>query len=243
MRNESLLRVTALEAGYGGARVLNGVSLDLAAGEILGLMGRNGTGRSTALKAMIGLVRPSAGSVRLSGREMAGLATHEIVRSGLAYVPEDRQPFTNLTVAENLRLGIKSGPGRSWTIGEIYAFFPRLRERAETSAGVLSGGEQQMLAIARSLLGAPSVILVDEPTEGLAPMIVERVVEVLREVAAAGVGVLLVEQRLTIVLDIASRIAVLGHGQVVHVGPPDDLRGASPVTQRWLAVASAETVV
>ncbi|MCO6416560.1 ABC transporter ATP-binding protein [Siccirubricoccus sp. KC 17139] len=234
---EPVLDVAGLEAGYGHSRILRGVDLTVGPGEIVGLVGRNGSGRSTALKAMVGLLAPSGGSVRLGGREMAGRPAHAVVRAGLAYVPEDRQPFVNLTVAENLRLGLQPGPGRRWRVDEMFEFFPRLRERARTRAGVLSGGEQQMLALARSLLGGPRVILVDEPTEGLAPLIVARLVEVLRTVAAAGIGILLVEQRLTIVLDLATRIAVLGHGRVVHEGPPGDLRGDSAVTQRWLAVS------
>jgi branched-chain amino acid transport system ATP-binding protein len=234
-----ILEVRDLHAGYGRSRILHGVSFGIDKGEIVSLVGRNGSGRSTTMKAIVGLVRPDSGSVRLDGAEQAGRNAYEIVRDGIAYVPEERQIFDNLSVHENLVLGCQ--PPRNgiaaWTIDQMYAYFPRLLERRGMKAGSLSGGEQQMLTICRSLLGNPRVILIDEPTEGLAPHIVARVVEVVQDIRQHGVAVILVEQKLTIALRISDRVNVVGHGQIVWSGSPVALREDADIRRRWLEVA------
>ena len=235
----SLLHVEDLQAHYGKSHILRGVSFRVAQGEVVSLLGRNGSGRSTTLKTIMGLVRPSAGTVRLGGVELAGGRAFRIARAGLAYVPEEREIFANLTVDENMRIGMQAArPGApTWTPDQMYGYFPHLRERRNTQAGMLSGGEQQMLTICRSLLGNPRVILVDEPTEGLAPKIVEVVTEVIRDICRQGVAVLLVEQKLTIALRVAARVYVMGHGQIVFEGTPASLRNAPEVRRNWLEVA------
>jgi branched-chain amino acid transport system ATP-binding protein len=235
------LTVSGLHAYYGKSHVLRGVSFELPPQSIFSLVGRNGSGRSTTLKSIMGLVRPSEGSVLLDGIEQAGRETRNIVRSGIAYVPEDRLVFPTLTVAENLRMGqLRAAPGRVvWTADQMYAYFPRLFERKDTKAGKLSGGEQQMLTMCRSLLGNPKVILLDEPTEGLAPQIVERLVQAILDIRKRGVSVLLIEQRLTIALDISDRVLVMGHGHVVYDGTPESLRDNTDVQRNWLAVSGA----
>jgi branched-chain amino acid transport system ATP-binding protein len=234
-----ILQVRDLHAGYGKSRILHGVSFDLDRGEIVSIVGRNGSGRSTTMKAIIGLVRPWSGSILLDGVEQAGRRTFEIVRDGIAYVPEERQVFDNLSVEENLILGRQEGrDGRvGWTIGQMYDYFPRLLERRWMKAGSLSGGEQQMLTICRSLLGNPRIIMIDEPTEGLAPHIIARVVEVVEDIRRHGVAVILVEQKLTIALRISDRINIIGHGQIVYSGTPRQLSEDSEVRRRWLEVA------
>lgn len=235
----SLLTVTGLNAHYGKSHILTGVDLTVNEGEIISVLGRNGSGRSTMLKAIIGLVKPSKGSVALRGKELAGLPAHEIVRSGLAFVPEDRLIFDNLTVDENLAIGV----GRTkvattrWTVDEMYDYFPRLRERRSAKAGNLSGGEQQMLTLCRSLLGNPEVMLVDEPTEGLAPQIVEHLVSVLLDIRKRGVAIVLVEQKMTIALRIAQRCLIMGRGQIVFNGSPEQLKNDAEVRRTWLEVA------
>lgn len=232
-----LLAVDDLHAHYGKSHVLQGVSFAVREGEIVSLLGRNGSGRSTTLKTMMGLVKPSRGSVRLADRELAGRRSFQIARDGLAYVPEERLIFGNLTVEENLRLGEQPGHGtRAWRIEEMYAWFPRLAERQRTRAGSLSGGEQQMLTICRSLLGNPRAILIDEPTEGLAPRIVETVMQAIIEIHRAGVAVILVEQKLTIALKAAARVLVMGHGQIVFEGTPAALRERDDIRRAWLEV-------
>jgi branched-chain amino acid transport system ATP-binding protein len=235
----ALLEVEDLHAHYDKSHILHGVHLTIGAGEIVSLLGRNGSGRSTTLKTIMGLVRPSAGIVRLDGVDLAGGRAFRIARAGLAYVPEEREIFANLTVDENMRIGMQAArPGApTWTPDQMYGYFPHLRERRNTQAGMLSGGEQQMLTICRSLLGNPRVILVDEPTEGLAPRIVEVVTEVIRDICRQGVAVLLVEQKLTIALRVAARVYVMGHGQIVFEGTPASLRNAPEVRRNWLEVA------
>jgi branched-chain amino acid transport system ATP-binding protein len=238
-RRRALLEVEGLHAHYDKSHILHGVHLSMAAGEIVSLLGRNGSGRSTTLKTIMGLVRPTAGSVRLDGVELAGARAFRIARAGLAYVPEEREIFANLTVDENLRIGAQP-PRRgvpAWTAEQMYGYFPLLRERRSTLAGMLSGGEQQMLTICRSLLGNPKALLVDEPTEGLAPKIVEVVTEFIRDICRQGVAVLLVEQKLTIALRVAARVYVMGHGQIVFEGTPETLRGSPEVRRDWLEVA------
>jgi branched-chain amino acid transport system ATP-binding protein len=235
----ALLEVEDLHAHYDKSHILHGVHLTIGTGEIVSLLGRNGSGRSTTLKTIMGLVRPSAGIVRLDGVNLAGARAFRIARAGLAYVPEEREIFGNLTVDENMRIGMQPArPGApAWTPSRMYGYFPQLSERRHTQAGMLSGGEQQMLTICRSLLGNPRVILVDEPTEGLAPKIVEVVTEVIRDICRHGVAVLLVEQKLTIALRVAERVYVMGHGQIVFEGTPASLRHAPDVRRNWLEVA------
>jgi len=232
-----MLAVNNLHAFYGKSHVLHGVNLFVGSGEIVSLLGRNGVGRSTTIKAIMGLVT-ARGTVTFHGRDdLLGLKPHEIALRGLGYVPEDRAIFPDITVKENLLLGMKSlRPASRWTIDDMYAQFPRLRERADALAGVLSGGEQQMLTLCRTLIGDPDLIMIDEPTEGLAPQIVEQVARFLREIQRRGVSILLVEQKLAIALDISERVYVMGRGAVVFEGTPAQLRGNAAVRKEWLAV-------
>jgi branched-chain amino acid transport system ATP-binding protein len=231
-----MLDVDDLHAYYGKSHVLQGVALRVGQGEIVSLLGRNGAGRSTTIRAIIGLVAPS-GVIRFKGERIDGRPPHEIARRGLGYVPEDRQIFPGLTVRENLMLGIKSPKRRGrWSVDEFLALFPLLRDRADVAGGALSGGEQQLLAIGRTLIGDPDLVMVDEPTEGLAPTTVALVRDLLTKVARSGVAILLIEQRLAIALDIADRVYVMGHGRIVFEGTPDALRGAPAVRREWLEV-------
>lgn len=235
---QPLLRVDGLHAHYGKSHVLRGVSLQLARGEVLSLLGRNGSGRSTTLKALMGLVPPSAGRIALAGRELAGAPPHAICRAGLAYVPEEREVFANLTVDENLRMGEQPAVAGAvrWSVAQMFDWFPRLKERRGTKAGSLSGGEQQMLTMCRSLLGNPLAILIDEPTEGLAPKIVAQVAECIQDMQRQGVSVVLVEQKLAIALKVSSRVCVMGHGHIVFEGSPAQLLADTAMQQQWLAV-------
>ena len=231
-----MLEVRGLHAYYGKSHILQGVDLDVREGEIVSLLGRNGVGRSTTLKAIIGEVAPQ-GSIAFKGEEIAGRKSHVIARKGIGYVPENRDIFPTLTVRQNLILGQKSAraSGR-WTVDSAFDLFPNLRERADIAAGVLSGGEQQMLTICRTMMGDPELVMIDEPTEGLAPQIVERVGQLIEEIASHGVAILLVEQKLTIALHISDRIYVMGHGRIVFEGTPNDLRGNDQVRKEWLEV-------
>lgn len=237
----ALLELHELHAFYGHSHVLHGVNLRVAPGEIVCLLGRNGSGRSTTLRAAMGLVR-SRGSVRWKGRECVGLRPFEIARLGLGFVPEGREVFPLLTVRQNLLLGRKPQawwkPERQgrWPMAHLLDLFPSLRQRLDVPAGLLSGGEQQMLALCRTLLGDPGLVLVDEPTEGLAPQLVEQVAWLLAEMRAHGVAVLLVEQKLSIALALATRCYVMGRGRVVFEGTPAQLRGDEAVQRQWLAV-------
>ena len=233
---EPMLAVTDLHAYYGKSHILQGVDLTVREGEIVSLLGRNGVGRSTTIKTIMGQVPPQ-GSVRFKGREIAGLKPHEIAHLGLGYVPEERAIFPALTVRQNLILGEKSGrTGGRWSMQDMFTLFPRLEERVDTPGGVLSGGEQQMLTICRTLMGDPDLIMIDEPTEGLSPQMVERVGEMLGQIAARGVSILLVEQKLTIALRVATRLYVMGHGRIVFEGTPADLRANAGVRKEWLEV-------
>ena len=231
-----MLAVTDLHAFYGKSHILHGVTLQVAEGEIVSLLGRNGVGRSTTIKAIMGDLR-AHGSIRFRGDEICGLPPYAIARKGLGYVPENRDIFPSLTVRQNLLLGVKNPrrPGR-WSMDDMFALFPVLRERADTPGAVLSGGEQQMLTICRTLMGDPYLIMIDEPTEGLAPMLVRQVAVLLTEIAQRGVAILLVEQKLTIALTISQRVYVMGHGRVVFEGAPDDLRRQDGVRREWLEV-------
>jgi branched-chain amino acid transport system ATP-binding protein len=231
-----MLAVDDLHAYYGKSHILHGVSLTVGEGEIVSLLGRNGVGRSTTIKAIMGDVQ-ATGSVRFRGEEIAGLAPYVIARKGLGYVPENRDIFPTLTVRQNLLLGMKNPrqAGR-WAIEDMFRLFPVLRERAEAPGAVLSGGEQQMLTMCRTLMGDPHLIMIDEPTEGLAPMLVQQVATLLTEIAQRGVAILLVEQKLTIALTISHRVYVMGHGRVVFEGTPEDLRRNDGVRKEWLEV-------
>ncbi|HUN91333.1 MAG TPA: ABC transporter ATP-binding protein [Burkholderiaceae bacterium] len=230
-----MLEVAGLHAFYGKSHVLHGVDLSVGDGEIVSLLGRNGVGRSTTAKAIMGLV-DWRGSIRFDGGELATLKTFEIARRGIGYVPESRDIFPTLSVEQNLVLGLKGRePGR-WSFDDMYRLFPRLKERRRTPAGVLSGGEQQMLTLARTLMGDPRLAIIDEPTEGLAPMIVDLVRDFLCELKARGVSILLVEQKLTIALQISQRVYVMGHGAIVFEGSPAALRDNPDVQREWLEV-------
>lgn len=231
-----MLRIQNLHAFYGKSHILHGVDLEVNAGEIVSLLGRNGSGRSTTIKAVMGLV-DAQGEVSWKGAPLLGRKTHEIARQGLGYVPESRDVFPKLTVEQNLLLGQKGGQkGGRWSLDDMYQMFPRLKERQHTEAGVMSGGEQQMLTLCRTLMGDPDLIMIDEPTEGLAPKIVELVGEYLKALQRRGLAVLLVEQKLTIALDISQRCYVMGHGEVVFQGTPDELRADQYVRKEWLEV-------
>ncbi len=231
-----MLEIESLCANYGQSRVLHGVSCTAAPGEIVALLGRNGSGRSTLAKAIMGLV-DWQGQLRWQGRSLQGKKTCDIAHLGIGYVPESRDVFPRLTVEQNLLLGQKSRQKNSrWTLADMYQMFPRLHERQHTAAGVLSGGEQQMLTLYRTLMGDPQLILIDEPTEGLAPKLVELVGVYLQALKARGVAVLLIEQKLTIALTVSDRVLVMGHGRIVFDGTPAELRANQPVRQEWLEV-------
>jgi branched-chain amino acid transport system ATP-binding protein len=231
-----ILEVRDLHAYYGQSHILHGVAMDVNDGEIVSLLGRNGVGRSTACKSIMGLVT-AHGTVRFKGRDIAGLRPDQVAHCGVGYVPEDRQIFPTLTVRQNLELGLKrSGKFGRWNFDDVFTLFPNLKARQDTSAGVLSGGEQQMLTMCRTLMGDPDLMLIDEPTEGLAPKLVEQVGDLLAEIARRGVSVLLVEQKLAIALKISSRLYVMGHGRIVFEGTPADLGANSAVRKEWLEV-------
>jgi branched-chain amino acid transport system ATP-binding protein len=231
-----MLEVQDLHAYYGQSHILHGVDLRVEEGEIVSLLGRNGVGRSTTCKAIIGLVAPH-GAIRFRGRDISGLRPDLVARAGIGYVPEDRQIFPNLTVRQNLELGLKrSGKFGRWNFDDVFSLFPNLANRQNTAAGVLSGGEQQMLTMCRTLMGDPDLILIDEPTEGLAPKLVEQVGVLLEEIARRGVSILLVEQKLTIALKISARLYVMGHGRIVFEGTPADLSANAAVRKEWLEV-------
>ena len=231
-----MLNVTDLHAYYVKSHILQGVDFNIEEGEIVSLLGRNGVGRSTTVKTIMGEVEPK-GSIQFKGQEIAGKKSFEIANLGLGYVPENRDIFPTLTVRQNLLLGQKSGTNSGrWNIEEMFDMFPNLGERAEIDGGVLSGGEQQMLCMCRTLMGDPELIMIDEPTEGLAPKIVEQVANLLEEIANRGVAILLVEQKLSIAFKISHRLYVMGHGQIVYEGTPDSLRQADNVRAEWLEV-------
>ena len=231
-----MLEVRDLNAYYGNSHILQGVNLTVGAGEVVSLLGRNGVGRSTTLKAIMGEVAP-VGTVRFKGKDIAGLPSYRIARLGLGYVPENRDIFPSLTVRQNLALGQKDAKreGR-WKLADMLEMFPNLRERADTEAGVLSGGEKQMLTMCRTLMGDPELIMIDEPTEGLAPLIVKLVGELISEIARRGLAILLVEQKLSIALDISNRVYVMGHGSIRFEGTPAELKANGDVRREWLEV-------
>ena len=231
-----MLKIDNLQAFYGKSHVLHGVHFDVQAGEIVALLGRNGSGRSTTAKAIMGLV-DCHGSLNWKGQEILGKKTFEVAHLGIGYVPESRDIFPNLTVEQNLYLGQKNArkTGR-WSMDDMYQLFPRLKERQHTEAGVMSGGEQQMLTLCRTLMGDPDLIIIDEPTEGLAPKIVELVAQYLKELKRRGISVLLIEQKLTIAMAISDRCMVMGHGSIVFTGTPSELRANADIRKEWLEV-------
>ena len=231
-----MLQLKDVHAYYGKSHVLHGVTFDVRPGEIVALLGRNGSGRSTTAKAIMGLVQ-CEGSLTWKNRELLGCKAYEIAHQGIGYVPENRDIFPRLTVQQNLLLGQKSGAVQSrWSFEDMYTMFPRLRERQHTEAGVLSGGEQQMLTLCRSLMGDPDLVIIDEPTEGLAPKIVELVGIYLKRLKERGISVLLIEQKLTIAMAISDRALVMGHGSIVFEGTPAALKSDAAVRKEWLEV-------
>lgn len=234
-----MLSICGLTAGYGQGAVLQGVDLQVRPGEIVAVLGRNGSGRSTLAKAVMGLV-DWEGDMRWVGQSLHGLRTFEIAQLGIGYVPETRDVFGGLTVRQNLMLGVQPAPhakaGTPWTLEDIYQLFAPLQARLHVDAAVLSGGEQQMLALGRCLMGAPALVLVDEPTEGLSPALVQQVAQCLRLLRARGMAVMLIEQKMTIALSIADRVVVMGQGRVVFDGSPAQLRERSELVQEWLQV-------
>ena len=234
----ALLSVEDIHTYYGEAHILQGVSLRLEEGEAVTLIGRNGAGKTTTLRSIMGIARPSRGRVALRGLDLARLATHEIARRGIAWIPEERRILPNLTVLENLRLGMLGRAARAadGALEEVFEYFPRLRERMEQRGRFLSGGEQQMLAIARGLVARPSVMLVDEPTEGLAPLIVQNLTEILARINQRGTALLLVEQTLEVALRLSHRLYVMDQGRMQFDGTPDELRRDPTIQQRFLEV-------
>jgi branched-chain amino acid transport system ATP-binding protein len=236
-----MLEVRDVHSYYGKSHILHGVSLRLSEGELVCLLGRNGVGKSTTLKSIMGLVRAREGSIRFKEQELSGKQPFEIARLGVGYVPEDRRIFRSLTVHENLSIGIKGSQnggkqGHGWTIEKIYDFFPLLKNRQNNKGGHLSGGEQQMLTVARTLMGNPELILVDEPTEGLAPLIVKDVLEMLAAVRKSGVTVLMVEQNFKGAVKIANRFYVMGKGKIVFMGSVEELMAADDIRRNYLEV-------
>jgi branched-chain amino acid transport system ATP-binding protein len=231
-----MLEVENLHAYYGKSHILQGVDLRIEAGEVVSLLGRNGVGRSTTVKAIMGEVPPQ-GTVRFKGTNIVGMQSFQIARLGLGYVPENRDIFPGLTVRQNLLLGIKNPrkPGK-WGLDDMLEMFPNLAARADTAAGVMSGGEKQMLTMCRTLMGDPELIMIDEPTEGLAPLIVHQVGDLIAEIARRGVAILLVEQKLSIAMRISHRVYVMGHGRIVFEGTPADLTSNPAVQKEWLEI-------
>lgn len=231
-----MLEVKDLHAYYGKSHILQGVDMRISAGEVVSLLGRNGVGRSTTVKAIMGEVAPH-GTILFKGKNIAGMPSYRIAHHGLGYVPEHRDIFPGLTVRQNLMLGVKNprNPGK-WRLDDMLDMFSNLKARADTPAGVLSGGEKQMLTICRTLMGDPELVMIDEPTEGLAPIIVQQVGDLIAEIARRGVAILLVEQKLSIAMRISHRVYVMGHGRIVFEGTPADLKANDAVRKEWLEV-------
>jgi branched-chain amino acid transport system ATP-binding protein len=235
-----MLEVKDIHSYYGKSHILQGVSMTLNEGELVCLLGRNGVGKSTTLKSIMGLVRPSEGSIRFHGQELIGKQPYEVARLGVGYVPEDRRIFRSLSVHENLLMGVKGSKDAAkkggWTVERVYEKFPKLKDRRDNKGGHLSGGEQQMLTVARTLMGNPKLILIDEPTEGLAPLIVKDVLEMLAAVRNSGVTVLMVEQNFKASIKVADRFYIMGKGQMVFEGNTEALLAAEEVRKNYLEV-------
>ena len=234
----SLLTLEGVHTYYGEAHILQGVSATVGEGEVVTLIGRNGAGKTTTLRSIMGIVRARHGHVRLRGEDITALKTHEIARRGIAWIPEERRVLPNLTVLENLRLGMLGGtaPNGADVLEEVFGYFPRLRERIAHRGRFLSGGEQQMLAIARGLVSRPTVMLVDEPTEGLAPLLVQNLTEILAAINRRGTTILLVEQTLEVALALSHRVYVMDQGQIQFEGTPEQLRRDPTIQQRFLEI-------
>jgi len=231
-----MLEIKDLHAYYGKSHIIRGISFSVGEGEIISILGRNGVGRSTAIKAIMGEVEHT-GSIKFKGEEISRLQSYEIARRGLGYVPENRDIFPTMTTISNLQLGQKKkGQSGRWSLKDMYRMFPNLGERSHVQAGLLSGGEQQMLTICRTLMGDPDLIMIDEPTEGLAPKLVEQVAVLLKEIVSRGLSIVLIEQKLAIAMEISSRVFVMGHGKLVFEGTPDELRSNDKIRQEWLEV-------
>jgi len=231
-----MLKILDLHAFYGKSHILRGINLTVGKGEIIALLGRNGVGRSTLVKSIMGLV-PTTGSILYKDNEIVGNATHDIALKGIGYVPENRDVFSTLTVKENLLLGVKDKNVKAeWTVEEMFSLFPNLKERADVIASAISGGEQQMLTMCRCLMGNPEFMMIDEPTEGLSPQMVETVAELLKKIASKGISILLVEQKLTIALRLAARVYLMGHGEIVFEGTPKELEKNTSIRKEWLEV-------
>ena len=231
-----MLEIKDLHAYYGKSHIIQGISFSVGEGEIISILGRNGVGRSTAIKAIMGEVEHT-GSIKFKGEEIGRLQSYEIARRGLGYVPENRDIFPTMTTISNLQLGQKKkGQSGRWSLKDMYRMFPNLGERSHVQAGLLSGGEQQMLTICRTLMGDPDLIMIDEPTEGLAPKLVEQVAVLLKEIASRGLSIVLIEQKLAIAMEISKRVFVMGHGKLVFEGTPDELRSNDKIRQEWLEV-------
>ena len=236
--SDTLLAVEEMHTYYGEAHILQGVSIHVGAGEVVTLIGRNGAGKTTTLRSIMGIVPPRRGHVRFRAQDITRLDPHEIARRGIAWVPEERRVLPNLTVLENLRLGMLGGGVRDGAqlVDEVLTYFPRLRERIDYKGRFLSGGEQQMLAIARALVARPGVMLIDEPTEGLAPLLVENLTGILAEINRRGTTILLVEQTLEVALALSHRLYVMDQGRIQFEGTPDELRHEPAIQQRFLGV-------
>ena len=234
----SLLAVEDIHTYYGEAHILPGVSLTAAEGEVVTLIGRNGAGKTTTLRSIMGIARPRRGHVRVRGEDITALGTHEIARRGIAWIPEERRVLPNLTVLENLRLGMLGSSARNGAdvLEEVFGYFPRLRERIDHRGRFLSGGEQQMLALARGLVSRPSVMLVDEPTEGLAPLLVQSLTEILADINRRGTTILLVEQTLEVALRLSHRLYIMDQGRIQFEGTPDALRRDPTIQRRFLEI-------
>jgi len=234
----TLLAVEEIHTYYGEAHILQGVSVAVGEGEVVTLIGRNGAGKTTTLRSIMGIARPQRGRIALAGSDITRLPTHEIVRRGIAWIPEERRVLPNLTVLENLRLGMMAAPGANGAarVDEVFELFPRLRERIGQKGRFLSGGEQQMLAIARGLVARPKVMLVDEPTEGLAPLLVQSLTEILGRINKSGTTILLVEQTLEVALALSHRLYVMDQGRIQFSGTPTELARDPTIQQRFLEV-------
>jgi branched-chain amino acid transport system ATP-binding protein len=235
----ALLDIRGVRAGYDTGDVLQGVDLELAEGEVVALLGRNGVGKTTLMNSIVGLVKPRAGTITLDGRELAGAGAHHIARAGIAIVPQGRRIFARLTVEENLKLARRATGGRTeeWTLESVYELLPRLQERRRNRGNQLSGGEQQMVAIGRALLANPRVLLFDEPSEGLAPLIVDRMIETIAGLRERGLSAIIVEQNLHAAVALADRVAIMAKGEIVHRATTAEFRADRATAHALLGVA------